>query len=175
VRPFWLKVGPPSVPARPVQNALAKNRARDLTGMRFGRWVVEGRPTSEFSVDRPGYWPCRCDCGVRRMVHRKVLRSGDSQSCGCNRGRSGREDLTGRRFGLLVVTGPEIPSLRDDRRVEWICQCDCGGTAYAFGSVLRGGYVKSCGCLRAAQGRVHLAKARAARAAKRLLLREAAA
>lgn len=40
------------------------------------------------------YWPCRCDCGVERLVASKNLRSGTSQSCGCLRLEKLREKLT---------------------------------------------------------------------------------
>jgi hypothetical protein len=56
-------------------------RARDLTGQRFGRWLVleiAGR-----SIDRGAVWSCVCDCGARRDVAAKAMVAGDSQSCGC--------------------------------------------------------------------------------------------
>ena len=49
-------------------------------------------------------------------------------------------DETGNRYGRLLV-------LERDRR-GWLCQCDCGQTKTTMGSSLRGGGVKSCGCLR---------------------------
>lgn len=53
----------------------------DLTGQRFGRWLVEsyagGRPQGG------ARWLCRCDCGSERAVDGVALRSGKSASCGC--------------------------------------------------------------------------------------------
>lgn len=56
-------------------------KLKDLTGKRFGRWVV---------LKRGGYdswknlkWLCRCDCGTEREVLGLSLRNGTSLSCGC--------------------------------------------------------------------------------------------
>ena len=54
----------------------------DLTGHRFGRRVVireAGRKNGNVA------WLCRCDCGNESVVSGDSLRSGRSQSCGCNR------------------------------------------------------------------------------------------
>jgi hypothetical protein len=48
-------------------------------------------------------------------------------------------DLTGRRFGRLVVTGPAGEG-------KWHCVCDCGGQRTAHRSNL-GRKTLSCGCL----------------------------
>lgn len=60
------------------------------------------------------------------------------------RGRP-RQDLTGRVFGRLTVTGP-APDYR--ARPHWQCRCACGRTAIASSDNLRAGTVRSCGCLR---------------------------
>jgi len=52
-------------------------------------------------------------------------------------------DLTGRRFGRLVVIDR---AMNRKRRVVWKCLCDCGNEAIVRTDHLRGGYVKSCGC-----------------------------
>lgn len=52
-------------------------------------------------------------------------------------------DLTGQRFGRLVVSG-----LTRSQHRRWRCQCDCGGERIARTSELRSGRVLSCGCLR---------------------------
>lgn len=57
------------------------------------------------------------------------------------------KDITGQRFGRLVVLG--ITNERDKRRArKWLCQCDCGNTKVVSGSALRGGDTQSCGCLK---------------------------
>jgi hypothetical protein len=54
-------------------------------------------------------------------------------------------DLTGRRFGKLVVTG--FAGYRG-AAVVWECACDCGGAKMVETGQLRRGNVRSCGCLR---------------------------
>lgn len=41
-------------------------------------------------------------------------------------------DLTGQRFGKLVVTGQAESSARGQRR--WICKCDCGNECIVLGN-----------------------------------------
>ena len=51
----------------------------DLTGQRFGRWLVLGR--AENSKDGRPRWLCRCDCGREQVVHGNSLRYGKSRGC----------------------------------------------------------------------------------------------
>jgi hypothetical protein len=69
-----------------VSNAIADNylpspskKLIDLTGERFGRWLVVGRAPAE----RGTRWLCRCDCGNEKAVESPSLRRGLSTSCGC--------------------------------------------------------------------------------------------
>lgn len=54
------------------------------------------------------------------------------------------KDLTGQRFGRLVVTGLSHVS----QRSYWRCICDCGNPCVVCGSKLINGNTKSCGCLK---------------------------
>lgn len=61
------------------------------------------------------------------------------------------KDITGRRFGRLVVlrySGTVNVGTKGGRVTSWDCRCDCGGTVDAVprGS-LKNGNTKSCGCL----------------------------
>lgn len=56
------------------------------------------------------------------------------------------EDLTGRRFGRLIVI--EKTEERRKQRVVWLCQCDCGNMARITSSNLKSGKTTSCGCAR---------------------------
>lgn len=57
-------------------------------------------------------------------------------------------DLTGQRFGRLVVTGrvgdQVTPSGK--RQPMWHCVCDCGNEKDVRGASLKAGLTKSCGC-----------------------------
>lgn len=54
------------------------------------------------------------------------------------------KDITGQRFGKLVV----IEKAYKDTRGEWkwLCKCDCGNTKIVSGNKLRTGNTRSCGC-----------------------------
>lgn len=127
--------------------------AEDLAGRGFGRWRVicrHGRDSSGFIT-----WLCRCSCGVERHVNGNRLRAGKSKSCGCitrevaaKRMSASRVDLTGRRFGRLVVVGPAPDG--SDGRTRWFCSCDCGTVRIAKGILMTRSQkpARSCGCLR---------------------------
>ena len=53
-------------------------------------------------------------------------------------------DLTGKRFGRLLVLGE---SGKVGEQTAWKCKCDCGGIAIVTGANLRSGNTNSCGCL----------------------------
>ena len=53
-------------------------------------------------------------------------------------------DLTGKRFGKLVVVKYHHPS---QKGAFWLCLCDCGKEKVAWGNTLRKGETTSCGCL----------------------------
>lgn len=58
---------------------------KDLSGQRFGRWLVLEQAESEIRSDnrRIRKWLCVCDCGTTRAVREQSLKSGRSKSCGC--------------------------------------------------------------------------------------------
>ena len=123
-------------------------RRMDLTGLKFGRWtVVTNRGTSP---GRSALWECRCDCGTIRTVTSNTLRQGRSRSCGCliHTKPSPAKDLTGQRFGRLLVVGRAANALYGGRmRPMWHCLCDCGKPHVTLGGSLRRGAAQSCGCL----------------------------
>lgn len=59
-------------------------------------------------------------------------------------------DLTGRRFGRLVVAERAPDSIQENgrHRIMWKCQCDCGNSVICYGDNLKLGVTQSCGCYR---------------------------
>lgn len=57
-------------------------KLNDLSGARFGRWLVSGRAPNRSNQT---VWVCVCDCGAVKAVSAASLRNGDSTSCGCLR------------------------------------------------------------------------------------------
>lgn len=58
------------------------------------------------------------------------------------------EDLTGRRFGRLVLTGKKRQVVTEKSKYwMWECKCDCGSIHEAPRSNLTRSLIRSCGCL----------------------------
>lgn len=123
----------------------------NLIGRRFGKLVVteyvgyedapcKGRKTLF-------YWKCVCDCGNTCITYSGNLTGHHKESCGCLRKGV---DLTGQRYGRLIVVKESTPRIRKDRnsvKRVWECKCDCGNTTYVIHESLVSGTTKSCGCL----------------------------
>jgi hypothetical protein len=62
-------------------------------------------------------------------------------------------DLTGRRFGALVIDGPTGQKNRL-QEVLWQCKCDCGMNVLSTAYSLYRGLRKNCGCGRGAPAKV---------------------
>ena len=125
----------------------------DETGKTYGYLTVISRAESK---DGRAMWKCKCKCGNECIVPGKVLRSGHTQSCGClkiertvarNMERGGG-DLTGQRFGKLVVIGFDswLDHNNGHRDRMWRCKCDCGNECVVNHRYLRFGDTESCGC-----------------------------
>jgi hypothetical protein len=58
-----------------------------------------------------------------------------------------RGDLTGKRFGRLVVSYLDLEMSEKTGRSCWYCNCDCGGHRSVRGSSLKNNDCQSCGCI----------------------------
>lgn len=56
-------------------------------------------------------------------------------------------DLSGQKFGRLVVIEKDTSIKRPGNKTYWKCQCDCGNQKSIVGQSLREGKTTSCGCL----------------------------
>lgn len=133
--------------------------AEDLTGKKFGRLTVIRRATEEEwprGSGRHAKWLCQCECGKQTFVQSSDLKNGTTVSCGCknretakklayNLGKERFDDLTGKRFGKLVVLN--LAEQRGKNYI-WNCKCDCGALTKVSAGNLRDGHTKSCGCLK---------------------------
>ncbi len=128
----------------------------DITGQKYGRLTVLSRTGNR-------QWLCACECGNQKPVRKANLLNGTTRSCGCfareatskrnsvaraaSCGPRPGKDLTGQRFGMLLVRAYEFVGTR---KSVWICDCDCGIETRADGPSLKRGKKKSCGCLSSA-------------------------
>lgn len=54
-------------------------------------------------------------------------------------------DETGNKYGRLTVIRPYSTSRKG---IVWLCRCDCGRDVAVYGTLLRNGTTRSCGCYR---------------------------
>ena len=121
---------------------------QDLTGRRFGRWVVLERGPDHITSGGNKFttWKCKCDCGNISNVIAGRLLSGRSLSCGCLQQdiASRHMDLSGNKYGKLTVMKLD---LNNTKRIHYLCRCDCGKIISVRADSLKSGAIKSCGCL----------------------------
>lgn len=65
----------------------------------------------------------------------------------------GKQQLIGQKFGKLIVLR-EVPRAerKNDKWVEWECQCECGKLTRVRTGNLKNGHTQSCGCMRREAG-----------------------
>ena len=125
---------------------------QDLRGQTFGRLLVLSR--AENGPNWQVRWNCACSCGNFVTVSAGHLSSGHTRSCGCfqkDRTHETRfKDLTGKRFGKLVVIERnfEYQSIKNPKQTYWNCLCDCGSKTVVTGGKLVFGHTQSCGCVK---------------------------
>lgn len=90
------------------------------------------------------YWLCKCDCGNDYISTSRSLVNKGVKSCGCRNGESRIINITGQKFGRLLVIGING---RKHGEALWKCKCDCGNYVDVNGYALRNGITQSCGCL----------------------------
>lgn len=149
-------------------------RQEELAGKRFGRLLVIKK--DENKKHARTYWLCQCDCGTICSVSGTHLKTGHTKSCGCYRKKRkahGWMDLSGERYGRLLVLGPwkgnasSLDIVKNggtsetggEDQDEWICRCDCGNICVCQKENLRMGKTKSCGCLQNEQRKVNMQRA----------------
>ena len=125
---------------------IAERCTKPMIGKIFGRLTVLEKAHTK--KGKGAYYRCLCSCGNITIVQGSMLRSGNSKSCGClNKEKIQQyEDLSGRRFGKLVVIR-RVPNKGKGHGTRYLCKCDCGGTTVTERYNLISGSTLSCGCL----------------------------
>lgn len=121
----------------------------DLTGKTFNYLTVIERADDYIQSNgkKEPAWLCKCICGNKKVIKGSDLKTGNIKSCGCMHYVRKYEDLTGQRFGrLVVIERAEDKIYSGQKFISWLCQCDCGNTTIAQTGNLKNGRVSSCGC-----------------------------
>lgn len=117
----------------------------DLTGQKFGHLTA----IRSLGNNR---WLWKCDCGTEKEITAAMVKCGKtascSRSCKYSPAHALRNDLTGKRFGRLVVSerAERYKTNTGRRSTYYICQCDCGKTTTVTANHLTTGHTWSCGC-----------------------------
>lgn len=122
----------------------------EIIGQRFGRLTA----VSKAAGMAPRFYEFACDCGAKKVASISDARRGMVISCGCQKRENAAamrakrrmliNDLTGRRFGMLLV----LDRAENNRHgcAVWRCMCDCGTEKSVSGNHLVTGNTASCGC-----------------------------
>lgn len=121
-------------------------RKQDLTGQRFNMFTVIREGDGQILSGKIRVsWICKCDCGKEMDIPAIYLKKDYRYSCGCTPRptKSKFQDLTGQRFGRLVVLGI---AERRKTATRFLCKCDCGNETVVLSTNLKSGHTQSCGC-----------------------------
>lgn len=115
----------------------------DIKGKKFGSLLV-----LEHLGGIGNLWKCKCECGEIVAIGSYFLRKGRQKSCGCKHPNK-FVDLTGKRYGKLIVLNFDRKEGTESGHVKyfWKCKCDCGKETSVIRNQLNNGTTKSCGCL----------------------------
>lgn len=133
----------------------------EMIGKKFGLLTVL-RKDEERTTKSNIYWICECECGNSKSVRGTSLRAGETRSCGCLQKKAAAEtgkklvkDLTGQRFGKLVV---KQRAGSQNNKAAWLCQCDCGNEIIVVSTNLIQQRTQSCGCINYSIGEQNIEK-----------------
>ncbi|MFA6233677.1 MAG: hypothetical protein WC824_05725 [Bacteroidota bacterium] len=100
------------------KNVPMRNLRKDLTGLRFGiLTVIQRMPNQGGDI----MYECLCDCGKQTIAIGYNIHKGFTQSCGCMRQRTGKNNPNWRGHGEIPLqywTGVHIGATRRGLRVH---------------------------------------------------------
>ncbi len=128
----------------------------DCTGQKFGYLMVLGKGGR--SSKNIQLWILQCDCGNVFQRARSGFACKPNPSCGCQKRlkviernqRRAHPDITGQRFGRLVVLGKGKQKLDNAgcHRQYYRMRCDCGRITEVERNSVESKRQVSCGCAR---------------------------
>lgn len=121
---------------------------QSIIGKRFGKLTIIGPGYIDKSNNRR--FECKCDCGNTIYATGTSLIRGKISDCGCTTINEEIDKMVNKRFGRLIVVGPDIsgPTHTPKHISKWICRCDCGNIKTVSTVNLQHGLITSCGCKR---------------------------
>ena len=126
------------------------NNMKNIAGEKFFKLTVLFPvyliKNNEIKKSKTTYWLTQCNCGNIVIANGSSLRSNKIKSCGCiKKEETTAKDLTGQKFGKLIVIERE-KNKRNDNRAYWKCKCVCGNFTIVSTNHLTSGHTTTCGC-----------------------------
>lgn len=91
------------------------------------------------------YFYCRCDCGNEKWIRTDALtKKNPTKSCGCDKSKFDKVDLTGKKYGMLTVL--EYTGEGKYHEEIWLCKCECGNIIRRKRNSLVNNRNCNCGC-----------------------------
>ena len=124
--------------------------AQNVIGNKYGDLIVvdEYEPHVTPNGSKQRVVKCKCVCGNEFVT--RLTQAKNNKKCFDCMCKERRKDISGKRFGKLVVISMSgdyfSPSGR--RLSRCLCQCDCGNTCIVNMSSLITGATQSCGCMK---------------------------
>ena len=112
----------------------------DLIGQKFGKLTVIKEAGS--NRDGEALWECRCDCGSKKNIVGKLLRRGNTNSCGCLR----ETDYKNKKIGGFFVI-EKSGEVDKSGALLWLCECVCGKIKKVSSKILGRRISNRCLCL----------------------------
>lgn len=117
----------------------SRNKLEIFPGKKFEMLTVIREDGSDGNGHKK--WLCKCECGNEKSISQAHITK--IKSCGCFKHR--KEDLTGQKFGMLLVL--KRTRTDENRNVYYECLCDCGNKKEIMSRSFKYGNAVSCGCL----------------------------
>ena len=130
------------------------NKKHEYNGKTIGQLTVieELTPHVTPNGSKQRIVKCQCSCGNIFIVRLETaLKNGKCRHC---LDIERRKDVTGKRFGRLIVLSmdDDYISPSGHRLAQCKCRCDCGNIVIVNMSSLVTGKTKSCGCIKNSSG-----------------------
>lgn len=127
-------------------------KREDLTGQVFHYLTVQKEydKSQDTTIKGGVHWTCLCKCGNNAIISTSQLKKGTTKSCGCLKAskiEAAKLDFIGQKIGKLLILKEAEPIIKNNqKRIAYLCACDCGSEAVVAKEQLQNN-TKSCGCL----------------------------
>lgn len=90
----------------------------DLTGCKFGKWIVLNKYNKINSKDKRTLWTCKCQCGNIKNIDGYTLRRGTSSSCGCSKDGHSKTRL----YSIWIGIKDRTSCTHRPRSKDYVCR-----------------------------------------------------